>query len=308
MGVVIVEVRGDAPDEFRSRGEVAAFQETTSQGAEPQFDLVEPRAVLGREMEHVLVIGIGQESTPLGAGKQVFFVKGQAAQLSDEFANVQTPMGVQVVEDPMEPLLLGELGCHVSQMGGEINAGAGHAQVPHDLAGGDDERGDQAAGAVTDVFVFALFGFARFREDGGMLSLKDLHTGLFIAANDQLAVLIQDGSLDIQFANVLRLGVEIRIMAVEPVNAAVRLEIGVVEDAPDGGACHCFVGVSVDQDGGEIVEAPLAGDASMLTGFAGGQSDDFELFTGGKSFVADPTAKHLEGQRDRTADSVFARG
>jgi hypothetical protein len=44
--VVVVQVRGQACDEFLGRGEVAAFQKATSQGAEPQFDLVEPRAVL----------------------------------------------------------------------------------------------------------------------------------------------------------------------------------------------------------------------------------------------------------------------
>ena len=65
----------------------------------------------------------------------------------------------------MEALLVGELRRDMGQMGGEIDAGACHAQVPHDLAGGDDERGDQATGAVADVFVLAFFGFARFDQD-----------------------------------------------------------------------------------------------------------------------------------------------
>ena len=181
MGVVVVQVRGQACDEFLGRCEVAAFQEATSQGAEPQFDLVEPRAVLGREVEHVLVIGIGQEGTSLRAGAQVFFVERQAVQSRHEFANVQAPMGVQVVEDPMEALVVGELRGDMGQMGGEIDAGACHAQVPHDLARGDDERGDQAAGAVADVFVLAFFGFARLDQNRGMLSLEDLHAGLFVA-------------------------------------------------------------------------------------------------------------------------------
>jgi len=158
--VVVVQVLGQACDEFLGRCEVAAFQEATSQGAEPQFDLVEPRAVLGCEVEEVLVIGIGQERAPLLAGAQVWFVKRQAVQLSHELANVQTPVRVQVVEDPMEALVIGELRGDMGQVGGEIDAGACHAQVPRYLAGGDDERGNQATDAVSDVFVLTFFGFA----------------------------------------------------------------------------------------------------------------------------------------------------
>ena len=308
MSVVIVQIRRQEPDEFLGRCEVAAFEEATSQGTEPQFDLVEPRAVFGREVEQMLVVGIGQEGAPLRAGAQVFFVEGQAVQSSHEFANVEAPMGVQVVEYPMEPLLLGELRRDMGQMGGEVHTGACHAQIPNHLARGDDERGDQATGAMADVFVFAFFGFARLGQDRGMLSLEDLHASLFVAADDQLAVLIQDGSLDVQLADVLGLGVEVGIMTVEPVDAAVWLQVGFIQDAPDGGAGHRFVGVPVDQDRREIVEAPLTGDAIMRAGFAGGQRDDFQLFIGGKSSVADRTAEHLEDQQGRAEDSVCAKG
>ena len=192
-------------------------------------------------------------------------------------------------------------------MSGEIDAGACHAQVPHDLASGDDEGGDQATGAVADVFVLAFFGFARLGQDRGMFSLEDLHAGFFVGADDQLAVLIQDGSLDVQLANVLSLGVEVGIMTVEPVDTAVRLQVGRIQDTPDGGAGHRFVGVAVDQLGREVVEAPLTGDTVMFAGFAGSDRDDFELFVGGKSSVADRTAEHLEDQRDRAGDSVSAK-
>lgn len=50
MCVVVVQVRSQTGDEFLGRFEVAAFEEATSQGAEPQFDLIEPGAVLGREV------------------------------------------------------------------------------------------------------------------------------------------------------------------------------------------------------------------------------------------------------------------
>ena len=66
--IVVVQVGGQPIGKLFGRGEVATFQKTSSQGAEPEFDLVEPGAVLGSEMEHVLVFGVGQESPPLRAG------------------------------------------------------------------------------------------------------------------------------------------------------------------------------------------------------------------------------------------------
>lgn len=307
MGIVVLQVCSQACDEFRGRCEVATFQEATSQGAEPQFDLVEPGAMLGCEVKDMLVLGVGQESPSLCASAQVAFVERQSVQLRHEFANVQAPMRVQVVENPMEAFVLGELRGDMGQVGGEVLAGACHAQIPKDLAGRNDERGDQAACAVTDVFVFAFFGLAGLHEDGRMLALEDLHAGLFVGADDQLALLVQDGSLNVELTDVLSLGVEVGIVAVEPIDAAMRLEVGSIQDTPDGRARHGFFGVTVNQDGGEIVQTPLTGHTVMRAGFAGGERNDFELFIGGKSSVADRTAEHLEGQRDRAGESGRAK-
>ena len=105
--------------------------------------------------------------------------------------------------------------------------------------------------------------------------------------------------MDVQLADVLRLGVEVRIVAVEPIDTAMGFDVGRSQNTPDGRARHRFVGMAVDQLGREIVEAPLTGDAIMLAGFAGGQRDDFELFVGGKSSAADRNAEHLAGQPAR---------
>src|SRR5271165_3598104 len=57
MAVVIVQIRLQAPREVVSRCKVAALEESACQGTEPQFDLIEPRTVLGREVKYVLVFG-----------------------------------------------------------------------------------------------------------------------------------------------------------------------------------------------------------------------------------------------------------
>ena len=185
IGVMVVQIRGHALDEIFGRREVAAFEETPGQRAEPEFDLVQPRTVLGSEVEHVLVLGIGQEDAAPIAGLEIFFVERSAVQPGHEFANVQAPMRVEVVEHPVEAFAVGILFGDMLQMGGEILAGARLAQVPHDIAGGDHERSDQAPGAVADVFVFAFFGLAGLDQNRGVLSLEDLHAGLFVAADDQ---------------------------------------------------------------------------------------------------------------------------
>ena len=113
--------------------------------------------------------------------------------------------------------------------------------------------------------------------------------------------------MDVQFADVLSLDVEVGIVAVEPIDAAMGFDVGRIQDTPDSGARHGFVSVAVDQLGREIIKAPLAGNAIMLAGFAGGQDDDFELFIGGKSSGADRSVEHLEGRQGRGQDSECAK-
>ena len=93
----------------------------------------------------------------------------QSVQSCQELADLQAPMGVQIVEDPVEAFGRGTARRHVPS-GGEIDAGACHAQVPDDLARGNDERGDQAARAVTDVLVLAFFRFAGLDESAWDIS------------------------------------------------------------------------------------------------------------------------------------------
>jgi hypothetical protein len=195
----------------------------------------------------------------------------------------------------------------MSQMGGKIDAGACLAKIPHDFAGGNYERSDERAGAMANIFVFAFFRFAWLGRDGGVLSLEDLHACFFVAANDQLAVLMQDRGLNVESANAMSLAVKIRIMAVEPIDAAMRFQVGLVQDAPNGRASHRFLGVAVDQDSSQLVHAPMTGHAVMLDGFAGRQRDDFELFVGGKSSGAGRSVERLEGPQDGVAESEFAK-
>ena len=118
---------------------------------------------------------------------------------------------------------------------------------------------------------------------------------------------MQYRSLNIEPTNVMRLAVEVRIVAVEPVNTTVRLQIGRIQDAPDRGTSHRFVGITIDQDRSQFIDAPVARNAVMFGGLAGRERDDFELFIGGKSSGADRSVGHLEDPRGVVADSAFAK-
>ena len=54
--------------QVRHGGEVAAAEQLADQDAQPELDLVEPRAVLGRVVEDDAVAGVAQERRPGGHG------------------------------------------------------------------------------------------------------------------------------------------------------------------------------------------------------------------------------------------------
>ena len=76
MGVVFVHISLQPGDEVFGGGEVATLEPASSQGTEPEFDLVEPRTMFGREMKDVVVIRIRQEGAAAQTpGAQASFVE-----------------------------------------------------------------------------------------------------------------------------------------------------------------------------------------------------------------------------------------
>ena len=136
-----------ARDEFLGRCEVASFEPAASERAEPEFDLIEPRAVFGREMKDVLVVRVGQEGASFAAGAQVAF-DGKARPLSRAMSSQTSRLQCvfRLSRTQWKRLLVGELRRDMGQMGRKIHAGARDAQVPDDLARGNDERSDQGNG------------------------------------------------------------------------------------------------------------------------------------------------------------------
>src|SRR5271156_739059 len=134
-------------------------------------------------------------------------------------------MRVEIVHDPVEAFHAREPGGDVLQVSDPIGAGACRSQIPDDLTGGDTKGGQQGTGAVADVLELTLLNGAGAGRPGGVLPLKDLHPRLLVTGQYQAALLVETRGVEVQLANGLRLGVEIGVVAVEPVLATMGLEI-----------------------------------------------------------------------------------
>ena len=260
------------------------------------------------EMEHVFVSRVGQEGTPLRTRAQFRRDERDAAQVGHHPADLQAPMRIEIVHDPVPSFGVGEPARDMFQMRREVDAGPGRSQIADDFTGRHDERGDQGACPVANVVLLASLGLAGLGRLSGIGSPQRLHPGFLITANDQSTLLIHGGRLERQLANRVGLGVKVGIMAVEPVDAPVRLEVGLVEDPPDRRSAHGLVMMgAIDQRGGQVVECPAGGRLLVLGGRTAGQGDDIKTLRGGKSSAADPTAEHPEARPRPGHDSGFAR-
>ena len=159
---------------------------------------------------------------------------------------------------------------------------------------------------MTDVLILASPSFPRLGLLGRVFALQNLHPRLLVAADDQFAVLVELGCVDIQLTDPLSFGVEIGIMAVEPVDTLVRLEVGLFEDAPDGRTTDRFVMGLVDDVLCDVIKAPACGRTPLVGRIAAGNRNDVQVRIGGKRPAVGRIAGHLEGREGPARHSGFA--
>ena len=269
---------------------MALFQEAAAEDAEPEFDLVEPRAVDGREVHDVFVRGVGQVRHAVGHGRQLLRTKRQAVEAGEHLAHFEAAVRVQVVEDPVIFLPIPQSGRRVVDMCGEVDVRVCLAEVGVQLAAMHREGRNQRLGVVTEILVLALRPVSGFREWGGMLAFEDLQAGLLIGRDDDFALLGERNGAHVELQNLLGLGVELGIVTRQPILAQMRLEIDGIQNSPNGGQAH--LDLLLPQHPLQVGQVPVIGHTVMLRCGAGGDVDDLQLFRGGKSSVADPTAEH----------------
>src|SRR4051812_18774200 len=140
---------------------------------------------------------IAQEGTPLSTAVQVLRYTGHVTPLGDQTADLEAPVGIEIIHHPIVALHSGKLLDDGGHMRGEVLTGARRTQIPDDLACSDDEGGDQGPHPMSNVLMLAFFWFARLHGLGGVFALQNLHAGLFIAANDHTAMFQEAESVEI---------------------------------------------------------------------------------------------------------------
>lgn len=161
MGVVDFQIRLQTGGKILRGTEIAALEKPPAQDAKPPCDLVEPGTVFGRKMADRFGRRVAQERPPLGTSAQCLGNAWHATPLGDQTADVEAPMGMEIIHDPVVALHSGKLLDDSGQMRGKVLTGPGLAQMPDDVARGDDKRGNQGAHPMPDVLVLTFFRFAR---------------------------------------------------------------------------------------------------------------------------------------------------
>ena len=87
----------------------------------------------------------------------------------------------------------------------------------------------------------------------------------------------------IEGAEVPRLGVERRIMAIEPVDTPLRFQVGLVEHPPEGGAAHRSRPGVVAEDRRQVIHAPSGRWAVVVCRRTRRKRQDIDAFRGGKA-------------------------
>src|SRR3954469_22519293 len=100
LGVLLVQKAAQPLLELRRRGKVAPLEEPPRQHAEPQLHLVQPGPMFRGEYEAEVVGRVRQECTPLSAVLQGPRTKRPAVECRQDLTGLQTPVRIQVVQDP----------------------------------------------------------------------------------------------------------------------------------------------------------------------------------------------------------------
>src|SRR6185295_2736757 len=267
---------------IRGVGKTPAGQKATVHDTKKQRSLVEPRAVFGREMKDMAVAGVGQKGPALPTFFELRRFKGPLAPPSHQAAHVQTPVRVQVVQDPIIPCHMWQDLIRPLEMRHEIGGLPGGPKGPSDVACGHGPGMDQYPRTMADVLMVTPFAPARLGRFGGGFALEHWHAGLFVAAHHQAAVLLRLDRLGVKLANHGGLGINVLVVAMQPVLTLVGLEVKIVQDTPETGAADGIGVPRVKQSGHTLIECPAGDGALLVLRQCAGHRDDLDTSRGSK--------------------------
>src|SRR5258706_11234449 len=125
-----------------------------------------------------------------------------------------------------------------------------------------------------------------------MFALENLHARLLVHTDDQASLFVKAQGVPIQGTEVSGLGLERRIMAIQPVDTPMRFQVGLVEHPPEGGAAHRPGPGVVAEDRRQVINAPSCRWAVVVCRGTRRKRQDNNALRGGKSAAADRTVAH----------------
>src|SRR5215831_10736887 len=160
---------------------------------------------------------------------------------------------------------------------------------------------------MADILVLTFFGLARLHGLGGIAALENLHAGFFIGTDDEASFLVEAQRLEIELTDIIGLGFEVGIVAVEPVHAPMRLEVRLLQDAPDTGATDGLQPMLRERSD-QVVQTPPGGGTMIGGRLPGRHGEHLDALSGGKRAAGAPSAGHPAGRGSRASDTADATG
>jgi hypothetical protein len=110
--------------------------------------------------------------------------KGPLAPPSDQTADLEAPVGIEMITPPVVAPHIWQLVDYRGQMGGQSSPGAPLADMPPDGPRWPHKRGDHSPYPMTAVLVLAFLRFPRGHGLWGVWALQNLPAGLCSGAHD----------------------------------------------------------------------------------------------------------------------------
>ena len=148
---------------------------------------------------------------------------------------------------------------------------------------------------MANILVRAFFRLARLHWRGGIAAWQNLPPRFFIGADDEASRLVEAQRMDIELTDSLRLGLEVGIMAGEPVHTPMRLAVGLLQDTPDAGATQGLQAM-LQERCDQVIKTPPGGGTMIRGRVPGRPRQHLYALRGGQHAVGGPSAGHPAGR------------
>lgn len=221
-----------------------------------------------RKVEDMRMGRIAQEGATLHPALQGLGVVRHVTPVGDQPTDLKAPVGIEIIHHPIIALHGRALLYDVREMGSPVHTGACWSETPHHLARRDEEGRQQRPRTMADVLMLALFWFTRLHRLGRVGTLENLHPCLFVGADHEASLFVKPECLHIELTDGVRFGVEVGIVAIEPVYTPVWFEVGLLQHTPETRATYGPQAV-LGEGGDQIIETPTSGSTMGGGGFLG---------------------------------------